>query len=57
VFHQLSTRFPHSRFATLVRGLGVAVVAACLVTPAGLRAEAKAVRAELAMRDTTIAFD
>ena len=42
MFHQLSTRFPHSRFATLVRGLGVAVVAACLVTPAGLRAEAKA---------------
>jgi len=42
VFHQLSTRFPHSRFATLAGGLGIAVVAAWLVAPAGLRAEAKA---------------
>jgi hypothetical protein len=38
VFHQLSTRFPHSRPGTLARALGAALLAVAIVAPAGVRA-------------------
>ena len=36
VFHQLSTRFPQSRFRRLSRGLGAALAAVAVVAPHGL---------------------
>ena len=40
VFHQLSTRFPHSRFASLPDRLGGVLLAAAIVATAGVAAAA-----------------
>ena len=41
MFHQLSTRFPQSRFARLRRGVGAALLAAAVPGSAGVRAAAE----------------